>query len=384
MERAVYRILDANFNRCREGLRVMEEFCRFGLDNRAFSSRCKGLRHELTRVVGRFDAEKLIVCRDSAGDVGSSMRVEKQMARGDLKDCFLAAAKRAGEAFRALAEAGQIIDSKAAAEFERLRFEVYTLEKDVVGAVWGSERFSRVRLYVLVTVEENDDHDAAVEMARECAAGGADCIQLRCKGAGQARSGRADEDLSIGVAKCLYSTRTVARCEGMDDADVLGLAEKFAGVCKEAGVISIINDRADIALASGADGVHLGKGDMPIEHVRKLGARPLIVGVTTHCVEELEEAIAAGADYVGIGPMFSTETKPGLAAAGLGYAAKAMQMLEGTGVGHVAIGGIDINNVDSVLATGVRAVAVCSAVTGADRPVEACRELKGKVKRCKG
>ena len=348
MERAVYRIIDANFNRCREGLRVMEEFCRFGLDNAGFSSRCKELRHRLTRTVGRFDGEKLIVCRDSVNDVGSTSCVKKQMTRTNLKDCFLAAAKRAGEALRALAEAGQIVDAEAAGEFERLRFEVYTLEKDVVGAVWGSERFSNVRLYVLITVAHSDGYDKAIELTKQCASGGADCIQLRCK--------------------------------GIDDATVLEIATEFAQVCKAAGVMSIINDRSDIAIASGADGVHLGKGDIPIEHVRKLGARPMIIGVTTHNVQELEEAIKSGADYVGIGPMFGTVTKPELETAGLGYAEKAAQMLAGTGVGHVAIGGIDIDNIDSVLATGIRAVAVCSAVTGADRPEEACRALKIRVK----
>ena len=348
MERAIYRIIDANFNRSREGLRVMEEFCRFALDNAAFSSRCKELRHRLTRTVGRFDGEKLIVCRDSANDVGSKTCVAKQMTRTNLKDCFLAAAKRAGEALRALAEAGQIIDAEAAGEFESLRFEVYTLEKDVVGAVWGSERFSKVRLYVLITVGDGESYDKAIELTKQCAAGGADCIQLRCK--------------------------------DLDDAAVLELATEFAEVCRAVGVMSIINDRADIAIASGTDGVHLGKGDMPIAHVRKLGSRPMIVGVTTHCVEELEEAIASGADYVGIGPMFGTVTKPDLETAGLGYAEKAVQMLEGTGVGHVAIGGIDIGNVESVLATGVRAVAVCSAVTGADSPEKACQALKSSVK----
>lgn len=347
MERAVYRIIDANFNRCREGLRVMEEFCRFGLDNKSFSSRAKQLRHSLTRTIGRFDQNTLITCRDSANDVGSSIRVEKQMVRSDLKDCFLAAAKRATEALRALAEASQIIDAEAADEFERIRFDVYTFEKDVVSAVWGKERFAKVRLYVLITVLEGDGREKILHLTKQCAAGGADCIQLRCK--------------------------------GLDDAAMLILASEFAKVCKDAGVLSIINDRGDIAIASGADGVHLGAGDMPIEHVRRLGARPLIIGVTTHNIEELQEAILTGADYVGIGPMFSTETKPSLAVAGLGYAAKAMQLLDRTEVGHVAIGGIDIENVDSVLETGVRAVAVCSAVTQAESPEKACRELKKRV-----
>ena len=95
---------------------------------------------------------------------------------------FLAAAKRASEALRALAETTQIIDPEIAAEFERLRFEVYTLEKDVAAAAFASERFARVRLYVLITVETGDTDSSVLKLADECAAGGADCIQLRCKG----------------------------------------------------------------------------------------------------------------------------------------------------------------------------------------------------------
>ena len=344
MERAVYRIIDANFNRSREALRVMEEFCRFALNCQPLSARAKQIRHSLCRAIGKLDIEKLLTCRDSDSDVGSGLQVEEQMKRSTLRDCFLAASKRAAEALRALAETAQIIDTDIAAELERLRFDVYTLEKDVAAAGFAAERFARVRLYVLVTVEKDDSDSSVLQIAGQCARGGADCMQLRCK--------------------------------GLDDLRALRLACEFVKVCKDANVLSIMNDRADIAIASGADGVHLGRDDLPISDVRRLGTGPLIVGLTTHSVDQLKEAIAAGADYVSIGPVYSTSTKPSLAPVGISYITDAIKILEGTGIGHVAIGGINVDNIAPVLQAGAKAIAVCSAVTQADSPADVCRQIK--------
>ena len=151
MERAAYRILDANFNRAREALRVMEEYCRFALNSGALSERAKGLRHELCAAVGRLDTGKLLAGRDTAGDVGVGQKVEGQLTRASVKDCFTAAAKRLTEALRALAEMAQIEDKAVADAVERLRYEAYTLEKDIVLFSEPVEKFNRVRLYVIIT-----------------------------------------------------------------------------------------------------------------------------------------------------------------------------------------------------------------------------------------
>ena len=322
----------------------MEEFCRFGLDSKTLNSRAKEIRHRLCEAIKSIDAEVLIACRDSAKDVGSDIKVVGQMKRGDLYDCFMAASKRATEALRALSETSQIIDGELAGRFEAMRFDVYTLEKDIVQFSFAQSKLEGMRLYVLITVGAGDSEESVLKTSEQCANGGADCLQLRCK--------------------------------QMDDNSVLELAKKFVQVCKENSVVSIINDRADIAVLSGADGVHVGKEDIPIEQVRRLGTRPLIVGVTTHSVMELEEAIESGADYVGIGPVFTTSTKPGLKLAGLEYIQQAGRILEETGIAGVAIGGISEGNVQSVTKAGARAVAVCSAVTKANDPRKACETLK--------
>lgn len=344
MERAVYRIIDANFNRAREALRVMEEYCRFALNCEPLSGRTKQLRHELCAAIARLESGRLLAGRDTLGDVGVGQRVEHQLQRVTLADAFTAGAKRLTEALRALTETIQTESPQTASIVERLRYDAYTLEKDIVLFAEPAERFKRVRLYVMITSSLPAD---VLFLTSQCATHGADCIQLRAK--------------------------------GLADDQCFALATEFVEMCKETGVVGIINDRADIAIASGADGVHLGQNDLPIEQVRRLQLSPLIVGRSTHNVEELKRATDSLASYVSLGPVFPTPTKPGIETAGFDYVRQGLEHLSGTGVGHVAIGGITAGNVESVLAAGARCVAVCSAVAGATHPAETCQRLKDRI-----
>jgi thiamine-phosphate pyrophosphorylase len=344
MEKPVYRILDANFNRAREALRVMEEYCRFVLNDPVLSGRAKQLRHELSSVIAELDANQLLCCRDSQQDVGRELRVDGQMKRTTLEDCFTAAAKRSSEALRMLAEAGQAINPTLYDHFERLRFETYSLEKDISLAMYGALRFRNVRLYVLITVQPESDKAKISDLVRACVDGGADCLQLRCK--------------------------------GMTDKDVLNLAGPVVEICRRGSIISIINDRPDIAILSGADGVHLGQDDISVESVRRLQPRPLIVGRSTHNFRQLTEAMNETCDYVALGPVFATATKSHESVAGLDYVRQAMDILKDNRVGHVAIGGIGLDNIEQVLALGVKTVAVCSAVCESSNPAKACSDLK--------
>jgi thiamine-phosphate pyrophosphorylase len=344
MERAAYRIIDANFNRAREALRVMEEYCRFALNSGTLSERAKGLRHELCAAVGRLDSGKLVAGRDTVGDVGVGQKVKGQLARASVKDCFTAAAKRLTEALRALAEMAQIDDKAVADAVERLRYEAYTLEKDILLFSEPVEKFNRVRLYVIITSNLPAE---VLALASRCAGGGADCIQLRAK--------------------------------DIPDDRLFALAVEFVEICREMGALSIINDRADIAAAAGADGVHLGQNDLPVEQVRRLQLAPLIIGKSTHSLKELEAACPALPSYVSLGPAFATPTKPGIEVAGVEYVRQGLEKLAETGISHVAIGGITPDNVEQVIKAGAQRVAVCSVVTKAADPAEACRRLKEKI-----
>ena len=338
------RIIDANFNRAREALRVVEEYCRFALDSKRLGSRAKELRHQLCSIIGELDGGALVACRDSDGDVGVGVEVEDQLRRSGLEDCFTAGCKRLSEALRVLGEMISIESRERGGRIERIRFAAYSLEKDIVMHSEPAGKYARVRLYVVIT---SDFPVEVLSLAAKCAAGGADCIQMRAK--------------------------------AVDDEKLFAMAVEFVKVCHEGGALSIINDRADIAIASGADGVHVGQEDLPVEQVRRLANRPLIIGKSTHAREQLEAAIEDGVTYAALGPVFATGTKPKVPAVTLDYVRQGAKMLEGTGIGNVAIGGITVENVGEVIAAGARSIAVCAAATQVADPAGACRALRGRI-----
>ena len=340
----LYRIIDANFNRAREAFRVMEEYCRFGLNHPALSAKAKQLRHRLCEAIDKLDSVQLICSRDVAGDVGRELKIENQLSRQSLEDCFTAAAKRASEALRALAESTQSIDAQVAAMMEKLRFEVYALEQETVLKACIATKWENVRLYVLINALPGTPPQDVLNLTHACIAGGADCLQLRAK--------------------------------NLTDASLLKLAEAFCALCKETSVVSIINDRVDIAILCGADGVHLGQDEIPVHEARRLARMPLIVGTSTHTQGELAGTIESGCDYVAIGPAFSSPTKPDIPVAGVDYLRAALATLEHAGMPHVAIGGIDQTNIHSLREIGIKTVAVSSAVCDAQNPQESCETLK--------
>jgi thiamine-phosphate pyrophosphorylase len=347
MERSSYRIIDANFNRAREAVRVIEDYCRFALNCDALSQRARQLRHNLCAAIAALDTERLIASRDTLNDVGVGSVVDNQMRRTDLHDCFTAAAKRLPEALRTIAEVAQTINPAIALKIEDLRYVAYTLEKDIVIFGGSVEKFKRVKLYVIITSNSGSSELEVLKLTNNCVTGGADCIQLRAK--------------------------------DIEDDAFFDIAGELVKICKRENVISIINDRADIAIAAGADGVHLGQNDLPVEKVRILQITPLIIGKTTHSQQQIQTACSEMPTYVSIGPVFATSTKPELVPVGLDYVTMSVKTLEPYGVSHVAIGGINLKNIDNVLAAGAERIAVCSAVMQAPDPAEMCRTFKEKI-----
>ena len=344
MERAAYRIIDANFNRAREAARVVEDFCRFAVNSALLAERAKSLRHELCAAVAQLDVGGLIASRDTFADVGAGRTVENQLSRGDLADCFTAGCKRLTEALRALAEIVQTENRPLAETLEGLRFAAYALEKDIVVFSEPAQKFKRVGLYVIIS---SDLPLEIISLAGKCAAGGADCVQLRAK--------------------------------EMAGDRLFAVAVEFVRICREAGVLSIVNDRADIAVAAGADGVHLGQNDLPVAAARKLQMTPMIIGKSTHLLRQLRAACAELPTYVSLGPVFATDTKPGAEPVGLEYVTAAAKELAGTGIASVGIGGIGVEEMEQVMRAGAGAVAVCSAATKTSDPTAACRALKERI-----
>lgn len=157
-----------------------------------------------------------------------------------------------------------------------------------------------------------------------------------------------------------------------DKGDQLGDARAIAALCRDAGAIFIVNDHADLALACGAGGVHLGQRDLPISAVRPIVGKAMIIGVSSNNAAEARAAERAGADYVAIGAIFSTRSKTNTRPADLD---RIREVNAAVRVPVVAIGGIDASNIRGVIEAGADAAAVISAVCAADDPRAAAREL---------
>lgn len=143
--------------------------------------------------------------------------------------------------------------------------------------------------------------------------------------------------------------------------------------CRSAGVTCIVDDRVDFAVAAGADGVHLGADDLPVAAARRVAGRELLVGATARDPATARRLVAAGADYLGVGPTYVSTTKSGLPDP-VGVAG-VRAVVEAVPVPVVAISGISVDRVPDVLATGAWAVAVIGAVARADDPRDATRAL---------
>ncbi len=332
------RILDANLNRAREAARVMEDYTRFVLEDPAGCALLKRLRHDLAACERALPANVLLAARDTPGDVGTTLSTESERLRANPRDVFSAAARRLQEALRTIEEYLKTFQPDLAARVEGMRYRVYELEQRLALRGARAAAFAGVRLYVLVTAAlcRGD----WLETAGEAVRGGAGCLQLREK--------------------------------GMPDRELLDRARRLVSLCREHGVLCIVNDRPDLAALADADGVHLGQEDLPPAQARRIVGADRLIGVSTHDVGQLEAALQAGPDYVAVGPMFASPTKPQDHIPGPPLLATAVRISK---VPVVAIGGIDGNNLGILVQAGARCVCACSAVLGANDPREAARRL---------
>jgi thiamine-phosphate pyrophosphorylase len=192
-----------------------------------------------------------------------------------------------------------------------------------------------------------------------------------------------DRDFLALVAEALAGGATAVqlRAKRMEGLEMFALARALREQCQAAGALFFVNDRVDIAMASGADGVHVGVHDLPLEETRRLVGSAMIVGFSPLAMADVRRSKAAGADYVGLGPVFSTASKadaqPPLGLDGLAAQAAAADLPA------VGIGGIDVANAADVIRTGVDGVAVISAIEHAADVREAAAALARAVRRAK-
>jgi thiamine-phosphate pyrophosphorylase len=349
------RILDANFNRAREGLRVIEEIARFILDDGCLTGRCKHYRHLLQELAETFPggAKNLLAARNSPEDVGFACSEEAEGCRGSIWDLLTANSKRVQEALRVLEEYSKLFGREEGKKFKELRYQVYELEKELAGRVENVPAFqSKAKVdysLCVITGERFSRGRTLFEVAAEAIAGGATVIQLREKE---------------------FSTRRL-----------IGEGLALRRLTLEKKVAFIVNDRVDVALAVDADGVHLGQDDLPLPDARKILGPGKIIGVSAHNLEQAVRAQEQGADYIGVGPVFETNTKD------TGYAPLGLDVFrslkEKIFIPVLAIGGIKTENAGAVVRAGADGVAVISAVAGAPEIREASRALALAVREAK-
>ena len=336
------RIIDANLNRCREALRVVEDVFRLGFSEAEASKNIKKLRHKLADVARELvpDGLTLLSARDSAGDVGRGVRAPRQRyPYSRIAEMTSANLKRAQEAARVLEETARLTRPRLAASLERLRFDLYEVERRYLPRLLRRGKLENVLLYSLVT--KAIAPQPVPEMVRALIDGGVDAIQLREKIA--------------------------------PDDEFARSARKVAALCRRSGVLFIVNDRADIAVAVGADGVHVGREDLSPAQAREVVGESGIVGVSTRSLALAKNALADGADYVAIGPVFESRIAPDKEPIGVKAAGSAAKKLDAP---VFAIGGISESLLESVLDGGCRRVAACTALMWAKNPTATARKFK--------
>ncbi len=333
------RVLDANFNRAREAARVLEDYCRFSLDDRFLTEQIKELRHELAAISTRLPASLLLAARETRQDVGTSVSTLGEYERRTPTQVAIANGKRLQESLRSLEEFGKLFAPEIGRALESLRYRAYTLERALNVGSQSREILATAKLYVLLTGAQCQ---AALDWTIErAAAGGVDIVQLREK--------------------------------SLPDRELLARARNVRRWTRKAGVLFIVNDRPDIARLSEADGVHLGQDDLTIKDARRLLGAEALIGMSTHTIEQVRQAILDGADYLGIGPVFPSNTKAFDHFPGLEFIQKAVAE---TSLPAFALGGVGPENIEQVVKAGAKRIAVGSAIAMAEDPEQVSRVLR--------
>lgn len=335
---SVLRILDAAFNRTGEGLRVVEEYLRMVLDDGHLASVAKQLRHDVAHWVAMLPNSDRHSCRNTLGDVGAQNTTASEAFRGNAADVAAASLRRVAESLRTIEEYGKLLDAAMPAEIEKLRYRLYTLEKAATLASDVHPPLADAKLYVLIDGGTSDD--GFHKTIETLITAGVDAIQLRDK--------------------------------RLDDRVLLQRARQLVAATSDTSALAIVNDRVDIALASRADGVHLGQDDLPVASARKAAGPRLLIGVSSHNIQQARQAVLEGANYLGAGPTFASTTKQFNKFPGLEFLRQVSAQIS---LPTFAIGGITAENLPEVLATGVQRVAVSGAIASSSNPAGVVGQL---------
>jgi len=336
------RIIDANLNRAGEGLHLLEDLARLILNDVNLTQQLKTIRHDILRGDWSFN-QQLIQARDSESDVGVDIEAWGEGKHRELTIMVVANARRVQEALRILEELSKIPGTTPQLDtnkFKQARFALYTIEQTLLSKLLRQDKISNLTgLYAIIDSQALSGR-SHIKVASQLIQGGAKAIQLRDKLSSK------DELLSI--------------------------SQQLKNLCSEHNVLFIINDYLDIALAAGADGLHLGQKDLPIPVARKLLPIDIILGCSVTTVDQAKAAESNGADYIAVGSIYSTSSKEMAVVIGL---ERLRQIRQAVSLPLVAIGGINKDNAVEVSAAGADAVAVISAILQTEDVEEAARQV---------
>jgi len=339
---AVLRVLDAAANRAREAARALEDFARFVLDDRHLTGLCKQLRHALAKLTGRVPLAARLGMRQTEADVGTSLSTPGEQRREHPAALIEANCSRLQEALRSLEEFAKLHDPHAAAEYRALRYQSYTLQRALHITHQSAQRLAHARLYVLI--DGRGSPGEFERLVRSLVHAGVNLIQLRDK--------QLDDRTLLERARCLRKLT-----QGTD-------------------TLFVMNDRPDLAHLSRADGVHVGKEDLSVKDARAIVGPGGLIGVSTHSIEQARQAVIDGADYIGCGPVFPSDTKQFQRFPGVELLRAVASEIR---LPAFAIGGISRANLPEVLETGIQRVAMSSAILEADDPGAEARAVLGLV-----
>ena len=358
----IQRIVDVNLNRVREGLRVLDDYARFVCNNSMATQTIKQIRHDVVSAETQFcrslstvaspnDTTNLLSNRDTAGDVGTGITTKQEQFRESVESVVVVNCRRIQEAMRSLEEFGKLQDTNFAARIKQMRYQSYELEKLLNMPAHSESRNKRdsrknrlamlaaAQIYVLVS--ESGCRLPWKDVIESLVEANADVIQLREK--------------------------------HLSDRELLRRACWIADATRDSETLCIVNDRADLAEQADADGVHIGQDDADIQSVRSILDPSRLVGMSTHNIEQLIDAQHHGTDYVGIGPIFPSTTKTFEGFPGTAFLQQTESELTVPGF---AIGGINSSNVEQVLSSGGKRIAVSAAVIASELPTESLTELR--------
>ena len=323
----ISQIIDANLDRAREGLRVLEDWARFGLGNEDFVIRIKNFR----QILGKNHLEIYKLSRNHIEDQCKGLSHVEQINRNSSSKIISSNSARVQEALRVIEEFSRIHNSKLSKIASEIRYEIYTLEIELLNFNTRKRAQLIIRKNNLYSI--TDQRENLLEIIEKILLGGVKIIQHRFK-------------------------------EG-NDKDHLKEAIEINNLCKKYNSLFIVNDRLDIALASNADGVHLGQDDLDIKTVRKLLGASKIIGVSANNSTDINKAVKDGCDYIGVGPVFPTLTKKNKEPLG---EEKIKALTKDLNIPCFAIGGINKLNISSLKNHGISKVAIVSGLLNSEDP----------------